>query len=565
MAGTYATDLQPVGTTSVGDTGTYPTAILELTGYTSGSLVSTTTPDTDNFIQGIAGITGLSSKTANTGNSVAYGRGSTLVIGGGSCLNLWAMYALPSALDTFAATNGAGVQIAVGTSASAFSTYRVDGQDTAPYGGWKNYIVDLRNAATGPNSSGSTGVTNPTNSYYGATWRQIAAFKTAVPLAIDGIRYGRHTLTATGGTSASVSNVTPLTSSAANFPQMANYNDWNSGGTPTFGAAVDNGYHRFGQLQDVGGSYLARGVLSLGSATTAVYFSDANRNINFQDMFVTYDDFNRIEIRNAASTVILDSCSFSFIPRDTSLIASQYAPASPRGNFQVVNDALVTINGCSFTDMGTFQFLANTSISGSTFRRCNQITANGCTINGESLITRSNDVTGALLVTSPSDLANVSFVNFTNNTVAIKITTAGTYNFNGLQFSGNTWQVDFTGTGSCIIIPSNESNVAQDKVTATGGGTISVQSPAVNVELTGLKSGSEVRAYVGTNPATSTEVGGIESSSTTFTFSQSVGGQDGYIIIHALGYVSIYLPITYASTNVSIPIQQALDRTYNNP
>jgi hypothetical protein len=566
MAGTYSTDLQPVGTAAVADTGTYPTAIIELTGYTSGTLVSTTTPDTDNFIQGIAGITGLSSKTANTGNSIAYGRGSTLVINGGACLNMWAMYSLPSALATFGSTNG-GLQIAVGTAAGSFSTYRVDGGDVSPYGGWKNYIVDLRNTNTGPNSGGSTGVTNPTNSYYGMTAWQIAAFKTAVPLAIDAIRYGRHTLSATGGTSTSINNVTPLTSTAANFPQMSNYNDWNAGGTPTFGAAVDGGYHRFGQLQDVGGSYLARGILSLGTASTSVYFNDANRNVNFQDMFVTYNDFNRIEIRNASSTVIMDSCSFSFIPRDSTLIASGSAPATPRGNFQMHDNALVKLDGCSFTDMGTFTFLtgaATSYVNTTTFRRCNQVTPAGMAMDS-CLFTRSNDATGAIIINSPTEMAALSNCTFTNSTVAIKITTSGSYNFNGHQFSGNTWQVDFTGTGTCTITPSNGSNVTQGSVHATGGGTITVNAPAVNLTFEGLQVGSEVRVYLGTDPATATEIGGTESSDTSFTLSQSYNGQSGYYTVVALGYVPIYRTYIFTDTAQSIPIAQQTDRTYSNP
>jgi hypothetical protein len=566
MAGTYATDLLPVGTASVADTGTYPTAIIELTGYASGSIVSTTTPDTDNFIQGIAGITGLSSKTTNTGNSLAYGRGSTLVINGGNCLNLWAMWSLPSALADFGSTNG-GIQVAVGTAAGSFSTYRVDGGDVSPYGGWKNYIVDLRNANTGPNSGGSTGVTNPTNSYYGATMWQIAAFKTAVPLAIDGIRYGRHTLSATGGTSTSVNNTTPLSSSAANFPQMSNYNDWNSGGTPTFGAAVDGGYHRFGQLQDVGGSYLARGILSLGTATTSVYFNDANRNVNFQDMFVTYNDFNRIEIRNAASTVIMDSCGFSFIPRDSTLIAAGSAPATPRCNFQMHDNSLVKLDGCSFTDMGTFTFLpgaATSYVNGTTFRRCNQVAPAGMAMD-DCLFTRSNDVTGAIVINSATEMAALSNCSFQNNTVGIKITASGNYTFNGHQFSGNTWQVEFTGTGTCSITPSAGSNVTQGSVRATGGGTIIVNTPAVNLTFDGLKSGSEVRVYLGTDPATATEIGGVESSGTSFTFSQSYNGQSGYYTIVALGYVPIYQPYTFVDTAQTITVVQAVDRTYANP
>ena len=85
------------------------------------------------------------------------------------------------------------------------------------------------------------------------------------------------------------------------------------------------------------------------------------------------------------------------------------------------------------------------------------------------------------------------------------------------------------------------------------------------LELTGLQEGSEVRFYTGTDPATAVEIGGVESSGTTFSFSHSSGGVSGYYIIHALNYVPYRQLLTYPSADVSYPIQQVLDRSYSNP
>lgn len=87
---------------------------------------------------------------------------------------------------------------------------------------------------------------------------------------------------------------------------------------------------------------------------------------------------------------------------------------------------------------------------------------------------------------------------------------------------------------------------------------------SVPFSLTGLQAGSEVRVYLGTDPETATEIDGTESSGTTFTFSHSVPGQNGYIQIHALGYKYIQLPVTFESNSVSIPIQQQVDRWFDN-
>jgi hypothetical protein len=83
--------------------------------------------------------------------------------------------------------------------------------------------------------------------------------------------------------------------------------------------------------------------------------------------------------------------------------------------------------------------------------------------------------------------------------------------------------------------------------------------------FTGLNAGTEVRVYSGTDPSTSVEIGGVESSGTSFTMSHSAGGVSGYAQIISDGHVPINLPLTFSSSDVSIPIQQRVDRNFNNP
>lgn len=101
--------------------------------------------------------------------------------------------------------------------------------------------------------------------------------------------------------------------------------------------------------------------------------------------------------------------------------------------------------------------------------------------------------------------------------------------------------------------------------TTTAQNAIDYPLDTVSFELTGLKPGSEIRAYLGTDPATAVELAGVESSGTSFSFNHAVAGQQGYIQIHSTGYRFINLPITYSSSNVSIPIQQESDRWFQNP
>lgn len=92
--------------------------------------------------------------------------------------------------------------------------------------------------------------------------------------------------------------------------------------------------------------------------------------------------------------------------------------------------------------------------------------------------------------------------------------------------------------------------------------------PLVTATLgfTGLVTGSEVRVYTGSDPSSSVEIGGIESTSgSTFSLSQSNSGQTGYIVILAMGYQPIYLPYTFKSVDETLLIQQVIDRNYTNP
>jgi hypothetical protein len=141
----------------------------------------------------------------------------------------------------------------------------------------------------------------------------------------------------------------------------------------------------------------------------------------------------------------------------------------------------------------------------------------------------------------------------------MRFTTAGTYDLRGATISG-TLTVTNTSGGNVTV-------QLQPSVTVVNSGpNITVdQTASYTLEFTGLQAGSEVRAYTGTDPATSVEIGGVESSGTSFSFSHTSGGVAGYFVVLSLGYIDINVPITYATANQSIPIQQQIDRQYSNP
>ena len=78
--------------------------------------------------------------------------------------------------------------------------------------------------------------------------------------------------------------------------------------------------------------------------------------------------------------------------------------------------------------------------------------------------------------------------------------------------------------------------------------------------LTGLQTNTEVRVY---GAGTTTELAGVENSSTTFTTTLEASSVD--IVVHALGYEYQKIEGADTSADLTLPIQQRFDRNYRNP
>lgn len=243
-----------------------------------------------------------------------------------------------------------------------------------------------------------------------------------------------------------------------------------------------------------------------------------------------------------------------------------------------------------------------TTFDSMTFSECLTLVTSGCTITNSAF---SRTVADSLTVSSTTDISNCSFdtstiaagsglttltlttgvpisdCTFTGSASsghAIIITQPGTYAFSNLTFtgyggtpgdnldddSGSTSAAVYNNSGGAVIIQSSGGN--QPSVRNSLNSTTDVQTSA-DVIITGLIAGSEVRAYTGSisNPLSAVEIGGTESSGTSFTFTQSSSGVAGYIQIFNVNYQPIILELTYSGTNQEIPVQQSTDRQYENP
>lgn len=234
----------------------------------------------------------------------------------------------------------------------------------------------------------------------------------------------------------------------------------------------------------------------------------------------------------------------------------------------------------TFTSM-TFSKSTGFTTNASAFSECIfsngvEVTAAGSSFSG-CTFAKTTSTVGALSITSSTiaglqteldKLTNCSFHdNTTGAGLVIKYTgsEAGPFelNLSTGSFTGNTFDIKWSPT-TAKTLTLNVTGAADAATITSTLGSASISNPNL-VILTGLVPGTEIRAYVGTDPVTSTQIASIDDGvllTSTWSFTQSFNGQQGYIQIFNVNYQPIWLDITYSSSDVSIPVQQVLDRNY---
>ena len=232
------------------------------------------------------------------------------------------------------------------------------------------------------------------------------------------------------------------------------------------------------------------------------------------------------------------------------------------------NAANQTLNlyGCILSEMKSATLATTTSVRGSTFDNFGDITPNGALFDNcvfQNLRT-TPPISGtyALVVNATTDInSKITNSKFINCNRAIKITVAGTYTFDNLNFSGNSYDIENTSsgvvTGSCVS-GSNPTTYIN-----TGGGSTVFVYPRV-LTLTGLIAESEIEIL---EAGTQNELVHVESSGTSYDYQYNyIPNTYVDIIIHRIDYewfiISNYL---LSSIGSSIPVSQRKDRVYYNP
>ena len=521
----------------------------ELSGHTSGAAPAAST---ENFWQNSIAVDQATGQATGTTAGMECDYGSTLSWTTSSNWVFLVWQKFDAGTDLYSWASG-GMRIGVGSSSGNMNFYNALGDDfgTYPSGGWQNTAIDpeyaTADATDGSPSSGSYRL-------IGSLPNMRAKITKGSPHVCDIIRYGRAYFL--------------VTSTSCTFSGMAAYDN--------------DATRRWGLFYPQAGSYLWKGLMSLGTSGASCTFSDSNKVIRVEDTPRVLSGFNKIEIHNSGSDITWDT--ISIIGVQTSITGS--APVSP-GDFEVVDNATLDFSGCTFTDLGTMVFNGGTNpndIDGCTFRRCKQITQGGATFtgclftNGEDAVTLVADdldeLTGNTFVSDGDNHAvnlgtisadtSVTWSNvlsgYATGTTGDPITEDDTTNAAILVNVGSGFKLTINlATGSTIPSVKN-----------TGTGTVAVVASYAHT-LTGLELNTEV-TYV--TAGTSTVLFHVEQATTSdgngkyqTTYSHA-GGATVDILIHNYLYlpdISNIYGLTLPSADASAKVAMFTDPNYSNP
>ena len=333
--------------------------------------------------------------------------GSAITVPTDGAILMWHMWAAPPALATKAL---GGVRVLVGDGYGSFESWIVAGSDFPPEFIWNSWALNPL--------IGSPDYTVGTPSAYSFFGTGVSATAQARgnPNAMDSIFYGRCEQIYTVGDA-----TTPAVFSGY--------------------ASVDNSLaNKYGLLREFNGAYLHQGLMSFGTTATAVYFEDANININIMNTENVTSSFNRYEVNNANSVLDWTAVNISALG-----IVS-------KGDFVAVDNATINKKSCVFTDMNSFTYQGNSTVVTSIYRRCGLVTQGSGIFTSNTFDNASGAV--ALNVNSLNNVTDCTF-NSDGTGYAADLGTLSTTSLNWGNFESN-YVVGSTGTDVGVTPTGNE-------------------------------------------------------------------------------------------------------------
>ena len=215
-----------------------------------------------------------------------------------------------------------------------------------------------------------------------------------------------------------------------------------------------------------------QGQLTFGdsSGTSDTYFADTNAIIVFEDRAVDANHYKILVVGNSTGTN-------SFVLGTKSGDAGiQGCVIKSAGSVKFTFDASdANVNefklyGCTFLDAGTITLPANATdkeVVTCTFDSCAEILADTCVVDQCNFI--NADDRGIRMSSTSHNITNSNFISCGHG---VNISVTGTFTFDNLQFSGNTYDIENSSGGDVVVNAINGSNPSTYENTAGGSTTI---------------------------------------------------------------------------------------------
>lgn len=478
------------------------------------------------------------------------------------------------AMDTLV-NGGVSIHLGDGTNRIAF---HLAGSDVAAFRHdegpvfWQCMVLDTSNLpASSTVRAGSLANLNlAAITQIGVTFKTLAkAIGGISNCFVDIVRYGDPTLnngamiTITGGTS-----VAP-----GKFSEIA-LADESTANQQAFGVVRQLGATAFG----------VQGALRFGNATgtASSWFQESNITVLFESRGLATTRYGIYIVDNGVGTTtwILGSK----VGTGSTAVGTNgcvfVCPSGVGAEFDASTDTDVTdvfIYGSTFSGFSRgFKMRTSQEFISSVLSSSGAFEPNGATVvNSE--VTSSTATTAAMIVTSTTHMSNIVNSKFTNNNRAIRITTAGTYTFDNLQFTNNTFDIENTSGGAVIINATNGSNVST--FTNTAGGSVTINN-AKSFTITNIINETEIRIFRQSDMvelAGAENVGSSPSGLFNLTVANDPDNAGRYIATYDYNYTGdvpifvVALNLQYQwlrqnavlkSTNATFQISQVIDRQY---
>lgn len=434
MAGTAFTDLAFFTGATGGNTSCDSTT--DWTGYYS--------LDTEMMIQGTGCLTMKVSNTTAYATFTVADPGTNVT---GKLVVFWAKFVDP--IGRLALKSGGGVGLRLEDAAGNYAEWFVAGRDTWA-GDWKPFAVHMSQT---PDAQSATPPNLGAVKYVKIRFTTVATIKVTPNCYFDAIRFGTY-VGVKGGTETDPATLDDILTAEA---QTAN---------------------KWGILSKFEGVIYAQGNIRIGSTTAgeATYFKDRSKILVFTDRPYPSDFY---EIRFQGNATADTKIYFGDKVGGKGISGLYIASANPGARFAL--DATDTNVGY-FGLYGTIFFQArrislpsysvNKEVISCNFEKCWEVYGSTTTIKFCNFISPSGETPARayrMVSGHPSGAGRqITDSNFISCERGVEIPETGTFTFDALKFSGNTYDIDNTSGGAVTVNCVNGSN----PTTYTGNTTI---------------------------------------------------------------------------------------------